>query len=56
MKDIYITNLKNKERRVHSKEYTKTKAKCDDNDIKLRVANRFYPSSKMCHNCGYVKN
>ena len=34
---------------------TKLKAKCDDNGIELRVVNRWYPSSKLCHCCGSVK-
>ena len=34
---------------------TKLKAKCDDNGIELRIADRFYPSSKMCHKCGCIK-
>ena len=34
---------------------TKLKVKCDDNSIELRVVNRFYPSSKMCHCCGCIK-
>jgi putative transposase len=34
---------------------TKLKAKCDKNGIELRIADRFYPSSKMCHCCGSVK-
>ena len=34
---------------------TKLKAKCDDNGIELRVVNRWYPSSKICHYCGSVK-
>jgi putative transposase len=34
---------------------TKLKAKCDKNGIELRVTDRFYPSSKMCHCCGSVK-
>ena len=28
---------------------TKLKVKCDDNGIELRIADRFYPSSKICH-------
>ena len=28
---------------------TKLKMKCDDNGIELRIADRFYPSSKICH-------
>ena len=34
---------------------TKLKIKCDDNGIELRVVDRFYPSSKLCHCCGSVK-
>lgn len=34
---------------------TKLKVKCDDNGIELRVVDRFYPSSKLCHCCGAVK-
>ncbi|WP_034245356.1 RNA-guided endonuclease InsQ/TnpB family protein [Lachnospira multipara] len=34
---------------------TKLKAKCDDNGIELRVVDRFYPSSKLCHCCGSIK-
>ena len=33
----------------------KLKAKCDEKGIELRVADRFYPSSKTCHHCGSVK-
>lgn len=33
----------------------KLKKKCDDRGIELRIANRFYPSSKLCHSCGSVK-
>ena len=34
---------------------TKLKAKCGDNGIELRVVDRWYPSSKMCHCCGCIK-
>lgn len=34
---------------------TKLKVKCSDNGIELRFADRFYPSSKMCHCCGCIK-
>ena len=34
---------------------TRLKAKCDENGIELRVADRFYPSSKICHHCGSVR-
>lgn len=32
----------------------KLKTKCDDNGIELRIVDRWYPSSKMCHCCGRV--
>lgn len=31
------------------------KAKCEENSMELRVVNRFYPSSKLCHCCGCIK-
>ena len=34
---------------------TRLKAKCDENGIELRVVDRFYPSSKLCHCCGAIK-
>ena len=34
---------------------SRLKAKCNDNGIELRVADRFYPSSKLCHCCGQIK-
>ena len=34
---------------------TKLKVKCYDNGIELRIVDRFYPSSKLCHCCGSVK-
>lgn len=34
---------------------TKLKTKCNIMGIELRVADRFYPSSKTCHNCGKIK-
>ena len=35
---------------------TKLTTKCNELGIELRVVNRFYPSSKTCHNCGCVKS
>ena len=35
---------------------TKLTAKCKELGIELRVVDRFYPSSKTCHNCGCVKH
>ncbi len=34
---------------------TKLKAKCDENGIELRIVDRLYPSSKLCHCCGCIK-
>ena len=34
---------------------TRLKAKRHENGIELRVADRFYPSSKTCHHCGSVR-
>lgn len=34
---------------------TKLTAKCREYGIELRVVDRFYPSSKTCHNCGHIK-
>ena len=34
---------------------TKLKVKCDENGIELRVVDRWYPSSKICHCCGCIK-
>ena len=33
----------------------KLKMKCGNNGIELRVVDRFYPSSKLCHCCGRIK-
>lgn len=33
----------------------KLKAKCDENGIELRIVDRWYPSSKICHCCGSIK-
>ena len=30
--------------------------KCKWNNIELRIVDRFYPSSKLCHECGYIKS
>ena len=34
---------------------TKLINKCKEHNIELRVVDRFYPSSKTCHNCGHIK-
>ena len=33
----------------------KLEAKCKQNDIELRIVDRWYPSSKLCHCCGNLK-
>ncbi|MDU2167932.1 MAG: transposase, partial [Clostridium perfringens] len=30
-------------------------SKCKQNNIELRIVDRFYPSSKTCSNCGKIK-
>ncbi len=35
---------------------TRLTAKCKESGIELRLADRFYPSSKTCHQCGYIKH
>ena len=35
---------------------TKLTAKCKEYCIELRIVDRFYPSSKLCHNCGSIKS
>ena len=34
---------------------TKLMSKCKQNDVELRIVDRFYPSSKTCSNCGKIK-
>lgn len=34
---------------------TKLISKCKENNIELRVVDRWYPSSKTCHKCGHIK-
>lgn len=34
---------------------TKLEAKCRETGIELRIVDRWYPSSKLCHECGCVK-
>ena len=33
----------------------KLEAKCKEYEIELRIVDRWYPSSKICHHCGYIK-
>ena len=46
-KQIYPQGFKNFVRKL--------KLKCAQNDIELRMVDRFYPSSRICHNCGRIK-
>ena len=34
---------------------TKLISKCKENNIELRIVDRWYPSSKLCYNCGHIK-
>lgn len=34
---------------------TKLISKCREYNIELRVVDRWYPSSKLCHDCGHIK-
>jgi putative transposase len=34
----------------------KLENKCRQNGIELRIVDRFYPSSKLCHECGNIKS
>ena len=34
---------------------TKPEAKCRESGIELRIVDRWYPSSKLCHECGCIK-
>ena len=34
---------------------TKLISKCKNNDIEVRLVDRFYPSSKLCNKCGKIK-
>ena len=34
---------------------TKLETKCKEFGIELRIADRWYPSSRICHKCGYIK-
>lgn len=35
---------------------TKLGAKCEELGIELRIVDRWYPSSKLCHECGCIKS
>lgn len=34
---------------------TRLESKCKEYEIELRIVDRWYPSSKLCHECGCIK-
>lgn len=62
IEDLNVTGMmKNKHlsKTVASQKFyefrTKLEAKCRESGIELRIADRWYPSSKICHKCGCIK-
>ncbi|WP_415288106.1 RNA-guided endonuclease InsQ/TnpB family protein [Clostridium perfringens] len=62
IEDLAVSNLmKNKHlsKAIASQKFfefkTKLMSKCKENNIELRIVDRFYPSSKTCSQCGQVK-
>ena len=62
IEDLAVSNMmKNKHlsKAIASQKFfefkTKLTVKCKENNIELRIVDRFYPSSKTCSNCGKVK-
>ena len=62
IEDLAVSNLmKNKHlsKAIASQKFfefkTKLMSKCKQNNIELRIVDRFYPSSKTCSNCGGIK-
>lgn len=62
IEDLAVSNLmKNKHlsKAIASQKFfefkTKLMSKCKENNIELRIVDRFYPSSKTCSQCGKVK-
>ncbi|EJT5940332.1 TPA: IS200/IS605 family element transposase accessory protein TnpB [Clostridium perfringens] len=62
IEDLAVSNLmKNKHlsKAIASQKFFEFKTKlisiCKENNIELRIVNRFYPSSKTCSNCGEIK-
>ena len=63
IEDLAVSNMmKNKHlsKAIASQKFfefkTKLMSKCKQNNIELRIVDRFYPSSKTCSNCGRIKN
>ena len=62
IEDLAVSNLmKNKHlsKAIASQKFfefkTKLISKCKQNDIEIRIVDRFYPSSKTCSQCGQIK-
>ena len=62
IEDLAVSNMmKNKHlsKAIASQKFfefkTKLMSKCKQNNIELRIVDRFYPSSKTCSNCGGIK-
>ena len=62
IEDLAVSNLmKNKHlsKAIASQKFfefkTKLMSKCKQNDVELRIVDRFYPSSKTCSQCGEIK-
>ena len=62
IEDLAVSNMmKNKHlsKAISSQKFfefkTKLISKCKQNNIELRIVDRFYPSSKTCSNCGRIK-
>ena len=62
IEDLAVSNImKNKHlsKAIASQKFfefkTKLMSKCKQNDVELRIVDRFYPSSKTCSNCGKIK-
>ena len=62
IEDLAVSNMmKNKHlsKAIASQKFfefkTKLISKCKQNNIELRIVDRFYPSSKTCSNCGKIK-
>ena len=62
IEDLAVSNMmKNKHlsKAIASQKFfefkTKLMSKCKQNDVELRIVDRFYPSSKTCSQCGEIK-
>ena len=62
IEDLAVSNMmKNKHlsKAISSQKFfefkTKLMSKCKQNDVELRIVDRFYPSSKTCSQCGKIK-